>query len=240
MKILVVGASGKTGRLLVEQLLDRGECVKIIVRSTDKLSESVLQHPNLTVTEASILQLSDAELAEQVEDCDALASCLGHNLTFAGVFGSPHRLVASATRRLCNAVLASNKASQPTRFVLMNTSGVINPDQKEKVSFAHMCVIWLLRLLLPPHTDNEKAAKYLRKQIGQDDNAIEWVAVRPDDLIDEDQVTTYTSHPSPTRSAIFRAGKTSRINVGHFMAELICNDEMWNQWKGEMPVIYNA
>jgi hypothetical protein len=63
-------------------------------------------------------------------------------------------------------------------------------------------------------------------------------AVRPDTLINEDEVTEYEVHPSPTRSAIFDAGKTSRINVGHFMAELITDDELWNRWKGQMPVIY--
>lgn len=34
MEILVVGASGATGRLLVEQLLKRGHLVKVIVRSS--------------------------------------------------------------------------------------------------------------------------------------------------------------------------------------------------------------
>jgi hypothetical protein len=65
------------------------------------------------------------------------------------------------------------------------------------------------------------------------------VVVRPDNLINEDIVTEYEVYPSPTRSAIFDAGKTSRINVGHFMAELITNNDLWNRWKGQMPVIYN-
>jgi len=52
-------------------------------------------------------------------------------------------------------------------------------------------------------------------------------------------VSEYEIHPSPTRSAIFNAGQTSRINVGHFMAELVTDDETWNKWKGQMPVIYN-
>jgi len=100
-------------------------------------------------------------------------------------------------------------------------------------------VIGLLRLLLPPHTDNEKAADYLRTQIGQDDEMIEWAAVRPDNLIDSDMVTEYELYPSPVRSAIFNSGRTSRINVGHFMADLITDDALWNKWKGQMPVIYN-
>jgi uncharacterized protein YbjT (DUF2867 family) len=40
MTILVVGASGATGRLLVQHLLDRGQNVKIIVRSPEKLPVS--------------------------------------------------------------------------------------------------------------------------------------------------------------------------------------------------------
>jgi hypothetical protein len=68
---------------------------------------------------------------------------------------------------------------------------------------------------------------------------MEWVAVRPDSLTDEDQVTPYELHASPTRSALFNPGKTSRINVGHFMAQLLADQDLWTQWKGQMPVIYN-
>jgi hypothetical protein len=49
----------------------------------------------------------------------------------------------------------------------------------------------------------------------------------------------YERHPSPTRSAIFDAGKTSRINVAHFMSTLITDEAVWEKWKGQMPVIYN-
>ena len=94
-------------------------------------------------------------------------------------------------------------------------------------------------MLLPPHVDNEKAAEYLRTEIGQNDGTIEWTAVRPDGLTNEDTVTAYEVHPSPIRSAIFDAGKTSRINVGHFMADLITEGDLWSKWKGQMPVIYN-
>ena len=68
---------------------------------------------------------------------------------------------------------------------------------------------------------------------------VEWTAVRPDGLIDEEKVSEYEIHPSPIRSAMFNAGKTSRINVAHFMADLITDNNTWNKWKGQMPVIYN-
>lgn len=238
MTTLVVGASGATGRLLVKQLLNRGLNVRVIVRLPDKLPEDIRNHKNLSVIHASVLDLSDTEMALHVNDCDSVASCLGHNLNFKGLFGPPRMLVTESTRRLCNA-LTANKPEQPVRFVLMNTAGNSNRDIPEKISFPQKCVIGLIRLLLPPQLDNERAADYLRTKIGQNDRKIEWAAVRPDTLIDESEITEYEVYSSPIRSAIFDAGSTSRINVGHFMADLITDDSVWNRWKGQMPVIYN-
>lgn len=238
MTALIVGASGATGRLLVQQLLARGVDVKVVVRSPDRLPAEIRHQAGLTVIQASVLELSDAEMARQVKGCAAVASCLGHNLTFKGIFGHPRLLVTEATRRLCEAIKV-NQAEQPVRFVLMNTTGNRNRDLAEPISFAQKCVLGLLRALLPPHLDNEQAADYLRTQIGQHDSAIEWVAVRPDGLLDENQVTAYEVYPSPIRSALFDPGVTSRINVGHFMAELMTGDDLWARWKGQMPVIYN-
>lgn len=238
MNILIVGASGATGRLLVQQLLDRGHFIKVIVRSPDKLPEAIRQHAHVSIIHASVLDLRDAELAQQVNGCDAVALCLGHTLNLKGVFGQPRRLVTDATRRLCDAIKA-NSPEAPTKFVLMNTVGNRNRDLMEPISFAQTCVIGLLRLFLPPHADNEQAADYLRGKIGHNDQLIEWVAVRPDSLTNEDAVSAYTLHPSPIRSAIFDSGQTSRINVGHFMAELITNADLWQKWKGQMPVVYN-
>ena len=238
MTILIVGASGATGSLLVAQLLARGEKVKAVVRASSSLPDSLTKHENLSIIQASVLDLSETEMLQHVEGCDAVASCLGHNLTFKGMFGSPRRLVTDATRRLCDAIKANNP-DKPVKYVLMNTTGNRNRDLSEPISFGQKVVIFLLRLLLPPHVDNEKASDYLRIKIGQNDNDIEWAAVRPDGLIDESEVTEYELHVSPTRDAIFDSGTTSRVNVGHFMADLILNDELWDSWKGQMPVIYN-
>lgn len=237
--ILVLGGTGATGRLLIDQLINRGHQVKAIVRSADRLPASVKNHPNLTVIEASILDLSDADLVKHVANCHAVASCLGHNLTFKGIYGHPRKLVTDSIRRACAAIYA-NGSNKPVKVVLMNTTGNSNRDLNEQISAAETFVVGLLRLLLPPHTDNEAAADYLRTEIGQNDRAIEWVAVRPDGLINNGEVSDYSAHQSPTRSAIFNAGKTSRINVGHFMADLITNDDLWEKWRGKMPVIYNT
>ena len=237
MTILVVGASGATGRLLVKDLLNRGEKVTAIVRSTEKLTE-LLNNKNLTIVNAGVLELSDTEMIACVKDCDVIASCLGHNISFRGMFGQPRRLVTETAQRLCAAIEA-NKPEKPVKFVLMNTTANRNRDLNEPISFAQKMVIAVLRLLLPPHVDNEKAADYLRTNIGQHNQMIEWTAVRPDGLTDESTVSPYEVYPSPIRSAVFNAGKVSRINVARFMAELITDSNTWNKWKGQMPVIYS-
>jgi nucleoside-diphosphate-sugar epimerase len=238
MAILVVGASGATGRQLVAQLLTEKRKVKIIVRAPKKLPESWKNNDDLQIISASLLELSDDVMGEIVKDCYAVASCLGHNMTWKGIYGQPRKLVTDATRQLCNAIQL-NHLQSPTKFILMNTTGNRNRDLNEPISFAQKCVIGVLCLVLPPHVDNEKAADYLRTGIGHNNNYIEWVAVRPDGLINEEDVTNYEIHPSPTTSAIFNAGKVSRINVGHFMANLIGDDNLWAKWKGQMPVIYS-
>ncbi len=238
MTILVLGATGATGILLVRELLNREQKVKVIVRSPDKLPDSLKSHENLSVTQASVLELDEAELMDQIRDCDTIASCLGHNPTLKGLFGAPRRLVTEATRRLCRAIKMNNP-DRPIKFVLMNTAGNRNRDIQEHISFGQKFVIQLLRLLLPPHKDNEEAADFLRKQIRQNDKNLEWAVVRPDNLIDKKEVSPYKVYASPIRSAIFNAGSTSRINVAHFMANLITNETTWETWKGQMPVIYN-
>jgi nucleoside-diphosphate-sugar epimerase len=239
MTILVVGASGATGQLLLSQLLERGEHVKAIVRPNAALPEAIKTHNNLQLIVANISEMGLPELREHVLNCHAVLSCLGHALSFKGIYGQPRRLVTDTVRHLCQAIEA-NKPAVPIKLVLMNTTGNRNKDCVVPISFAQHLVIGLLRLLLPPHVDNEQAADFLRSQIGQHHHSIEWAAVRPDGLVDHDEVTQYQLHPSPTRSAIFDAGQTSRINVGHFMAELVTNDALWQKWKGKMPVIYNA
>jgi hypothetical protein len=209
----------------------------MIVRSQDRLPAEVRDHTNAEIIEASLLDLTKDQMTNAANGCDSVISCLGHNLTFRGLYGQPRRLVRDAVRNLCFGIEAMSN-EQKVRFVLMSSSGVRNRDLKEPLSMPHRIVVALLRLLLPPHVDNEQAAEYLRANIGQSHPLIEWVAVRPDGLIDEDEVTAYSDVQSPVRDAIFDAGKVSRINVAHFMATLATEDEEWKRWRGQMPVLY--
>lgn len=235
---LVVGASGATGRQLVQQLLNIGQTVKVIVRNSAKIPENWDNNNHVLIIRDDISGMHVERMAKYIEDCHSVASCLGHNLTFKGIYGKPRKLVTNTVRLICDAI-KQNSPGKPIKFVLMNTAGNRNRNLSETVSFGHKMIIGLVRLLLPPQTDNEKAADYLRVDIGQRNPFIEWAVVRPDTLVNEDMVTGYSSHESPTRSAVYNPGKTSRINVGHFMAQLVADNGLWNTWKGKMPVIYN-
>lgn len=238
MTTLVLGASGATGRLLVGQLLARGEPVRALLRSPDALL-ALRGDSRLSLIRASVLDLDEAAMARHVAGCSAVASCLGHPLSLRGIYGQPRRLVLDALRRLCQAIVAS-APPRPVRVVLMNTAGNSNRDLREPASLAQRAVVALVRALVPPHADNEAASDYLRTIVGQTHPLIQWVVVRPDSLVDRDAVSGYETHPSPTRSAIFDAGRTSRINVAHFMAELAMGGAAWERWRGRMPVIYDT
>lgn len=234
---LVVGATGKTGRSLVEQLLRESNKVRVIVRSSHKLSDEVLKNPNLTVLQAALLDLSDEQLAAQVKDCDAVVSCLGHVLDFSGMFGEPKKLCTDATRRLCNAI-ENNNPPEPIKFILMNTVGVGNPYLEENRTRFDRGFLTLLRHALPPHRDNETAAEYLFRNVGKDNKSIQWCSVRPDSLIDA-EISPYDIEESPS-TGIFSGRPTARSNVANFMTRLIDNAELWNIWKFRMPVIMNS
>lgn len=56
MTTLIVGASGATGRLLVQELLNCGESVRIVVRANSNLSESVTNnHKNLSAVPVELM-----------------------------------------------------------------------------------------------------------------------------------------------------------------------------------------
>ena len=205
--ILVVGATGNTGRPLVEQLLGLGHTVRVIVRASHRLPTEILKHPNITVLEASILDLADEQMVDFVNGCDAVISCLGHTMSFKGIFGEPKKLCTDAARNLCNAIEA-NQPTSPTKFILMSTVGVPNPDLREQRTWFERAVLTLLRWLIPPHKDNETVLEYLHTDVGRENKYLEWCSVRPDSLINAD-VSQYDIIESPV-TGIF-SGRPTRM-----------------------------
>lgn len=236
--VLLVGGTGRTGGRVLTQLLERGIAVRAIVRSAMRLPEGVTDNPLLCVVEASLLSLTSAELQRHLGGRDTVISCLGHTISVKGIFGPPFNIVTRAVSDLAGAVQAM-QPTKPVRFILMNTVAVEQPGKAEKARGAgqRFC-LWVMRVLLPPARDNQRAAEFFVLRIGVSHAHIEWVAVRPDTLREGD-ITDYRLHDE-LASSIFRPNETNMVNVAHFMCELTCNGDTWKRWRGRMPVIVNA
>ena len=75
MKILVLGATGRTGRLFTRKALEEGHAVTAYVRNPDKARALLGAHHNLTITPGT---LDDAEqLAVASSGQDVMVSALG-------------------------------------------------------------------------------------------------------------------------------------------------------------------
>jgi nucleoside-diphosphate-sugar epimerase len=237
MKVLVLGASGATGKLVLMQLVKKNINTRILVRGSAIIPEEFLDNPLVEIVKGNINELDQSDLDHLLQDCNVVISCLGHNISLQGMFGQPRYLVLNAIRNLTQTV--QNTIQKKVKIILMSTTAYTNKSAGEKNSLGERIVFSLLMGLLPPHRDNVRAADYLIKEIGNQDEYIEWVAVRPDTLIDNDLMSDYEICESPLRSPIFDAGEISRINVSHFMAELVTDETLWKEWISKTPVLYN-
>lgn len=235
MKALVLGASGATGKLVVQQLLKKNIQVRIVVRESAIIPSRISDDKNIEVIKGNINDFEIAKIKDLVKDCDSVICCLGHNINIKGILGPPYKLVFNTVVKIIEAL--RSRELNP-KFILMSTTAYTNRKTGEINSFGEKIVFPLLKVLLPPHKDNMLAADHLVYNVGSK-TKVDWVAVRPDSLFDEERVSEYEIHNSKIRSPIFNPGKTSRINVSNFMVELITNDQLWQEWKYKTPVIYN-
>lgn len=248
----MVGATGETGKHVVAQLLSANKNVKAIVRSKDTMDSKLREilkddfdaaSGRLQVVEASLLDLSQSELQSHVKGCNVVVSCLGHNMDAKGMFGQPKLLVTESVQRLTKALrdeaAAGNDPKPVPRFILMGSEGVKNPlGGDDKRGMGERALLSVLRNVIPPHHDNEQAAAAIATIKAGDSPALEWVVVRPTDLISEPEPTPYKLFDKPTGS-LFGSGTATRATVGKFMADLIQDHNLWNEWKFKMPVIHN-
>jgi len=236
--VLLLGGTGRTGQRVLQQLLGRGVAVRAIVRSPGRLPAIAAGDPNLQVIEASLPSLDDAALRRHLGGCQAVVSCLGHVLSARGIWGTPRDLVTRATARLCRGIEALRPAA-PVKLVLMSSVSVIRPGLLDtRRGRLERTVTWLIRGLLPPAMDNQRAADFLQVEIGTSHPFVQWAVVRPDSLLGG-EVTRYALHEGLV-SSLVAPGSTNMANVAHFMCELVTAPETWEAWKGRLPVIVNA
>ncbi len=114
MNLVVLGATGRTGRLVVEQALAAGHTVTALVRSPEKLTSA---NPNLRVVTG---QATDATaVSRAMEGADAVISTLGGK-------GS---VIADSTQ----AIVAAARAAGVKRVVLLS-SWVVERDRMDTVT----------------------------------------------------------------------------------------------------------
>ncbi|RSM53730.1 hypothetical protein DMB66_38685 [Actinoplanes sp. ATCC 53533] len=109
MKFLLLGATGATGRLFLEQATAAGHDVAAYVRDAGSLASQ----PRLT-TAAGDVRDADA-LAAAMQDTDALVSTLG-----IGKAKDPGNLITDSTR----AIVRAAERSGTKRLVIMSAFGV--------------------------------------------------------------------------------------------------------------------
>lgn len=236
--VLIVGATGATGKHLVQSLLDESFPVSVIVRSKERLL-SLINNNNetlLTITETpSFRDLSDDDYHKLVEKADFIVSCLGHNMNVSGIWGrTDRRLVTDTVKRL-------TAKGTKKKFILMSSDGVVGPNDDRR-PFSERAILSAFRYMVTPHVDNEEAAAYLQNNFAPDGDAIEWIIVRPTDLTDDDLLTNvsgYEVHDKPI-GGLFGGAKVSRSLVAKFMKDLICAEQLWRRYAYQMPVLHNA
>jgi len=231
--VLLLGATGGNGKLVLGDLVERGCSVRAVARKATALGD-LGTHENVTVIEGSFLDMSPEVFRGYVDGCDAVVSCLGHNLTFRGMFRDPP-LCTEAARKVCTAV---ESIGRPVKFVMHSSAGCDHPGGGDpRRGRLERLVMRTIRAAVPPHRDNEDAAAYLwkRSQERQDD-PVQWCVVRPDDLVQGDAVSEYRLSET-LLNGLFDARVTTRRNVADFMGRLVTEEASWNEWRGKMPMI---
>jgi len=206
-KILVLGATGGTGRLIVGQAVARGYDVAALVRSPDAARH--LGGARLIVGDAR----DETILRQVLRDRDAVISALGTP-------ASPRRevtLLSTATRALVSAM----KAEQVAR--LIGITGMGAGDSAGHGGFLFDKLIFPL-LLRKVYADKNRQEALIR------DSGLDWVLVRPSVLNDKPARGEVRAITDLTG---FRGGSIARADVATFVLDQVASDA----WLHRAPLV---
>jgi putative NADH-flavin reductase len=196
MKVLVLGATGGTGRLIVRDAVARGHYVVALVRS--KASADL---PGATMIEGDARD--EATLAHAMDSCDAVVSALG-----TGMGRRKVDLLTVATRALITAMTRKGVR----RLVCVSALGV--GDSRGHGGFVFDRLFQPL-LLSQAYKDKERQEAAIRA------SALDWIIVRPAMLTDD---PARGSARALTDLAGIKGGKIARADVARFVAEQLTTD----------------
>ncbi len=191
MKIVIFGATGKTGKLLTEQALAKGHQVTVYVRNPNAIS---IQNTNLKIVVGNLdekLKIKDA-----LSGAEACFSTLGGN----SLTKRSHELVSG----IDNIVRVAVEEVVP-RFIYLSSFGAGDSKKLMPAILKFFMVDLFLRVPLADHNINEQRIM---------NSKLQWTLVRPGGLT-QGPLTGNVSHGTEA----FKQGKTSisRADVAAFM-----------------------
>ena len=180
MKIVVFGASGKTGILIVYQALNQGHTVTAFARQPSKVT---IQHKNLRIIRGDMLEPDMVRSA--VVGQDAVLCALGVDKN------RPNTLLSDGTRN----ILSAMESAGVKRFICMSSAGILGNDSG----------FWFGKIIRPLFLKHVFEDKQRQVKVIEGSHA-EWVIIRPTGLTDAPKTNTYKINSGiPTSRTIPRA-----------------------------------
>src|SRR6266404_3658206 len=155
-RILIIGATGGTGRQLLVRAIQQGYVVRALVRDPGKLS---VEHPHLTVVRGDVLDYSAVEQA--VRGQDAVISALGHKRFFVLT-----RILSEGTRNMLRAM----ETHGVRRFICETSLGIGDSVGRMGLYYSLLVIPFILPLYFWDKTRQERLIAASK---------LEWVIVRP-------------------------------------------------------------
>lgn len=198
MKVLVIGAAGKTGRLIVDRALASGYSVKALVHDT----ESLVDHPLADGVQIVQGDIHDAATVNSaMVHCDAVIDALGGKKPFLKT-----DLESSAARVVLNAMREQNVK----RLVVVSVLGAGDSGTQSPFWYEHLFLPTFLHGALPDKNAMEAEVKA---------SGVEWVLVRPPILTDgipTGSVRVIAQHEV--------AHKITRADLAQFLVDQLSSD----------------
>jgi len=205
MKIVIFGATGTVGRVLVAQALDAQHQVTAFTRNG---RFDGVQNPNLTIVQGDVLD--PASVSAAIEGRDAVICTLG-----AGRKGS---LRAAGTANILKAMGDHGV----DRFICQSTLGT--GDSAGNLNFFWKRIMFGL-LLRPAFADHQRQEDHVRA------SGLNWTIVRPAAFTDGAQTGTY-QHGFAGTSSTGLSLKISRADVADFILKQLNSDTYLHRCPG--------
>jgi putative NADH-flavin reductase len=195
MKLIIFGASGRTGHQLVRHALDAGHKVTGFVRDPSKMS---ISHPDLNLICGKI---TDADFVNQ--------SLNGHEVVFSALgAASPFKFDQDVIDGFSN-IIKGMKSNEIQRLIYESFAGV--SESRNSTGF-------IIRNVAPILLKTEIQGHELREQMIRD-SSLQWTIVRPVTLTNSTKEKKYRFGERINGNGF--ANTISRSDVAQFMLQQI-------------------